>query len=303
MDQTALTKFLRQKKIARNAPAKYQQLFKYEEQCLQRYIDTGVYGVAPSEAMPEWERVILGIPSVNYLQIAQAAYAQTGQIDYPSVQRALAYAYVFKGIEHHILHHFPAKFGREYGTCFRVSDIFHLCAAMVLGLTHEAGQIYEVLTAGYQRGAFHQSKAQFADFVLQLFASYRGESLPLRVQPFAYAHWLASWQSTDLEEVQQLLLAICDEQVRLASAPPSKDFDEFRNGYYNYVPWTAMMLLTLRQKRGLANPEVEHPAFGKLNSLLPEAALPLVYDDLLTQVMLRMTSQGFDLQQCYALRR
>lgn len=148
--------------------------------------------------------------------------------------------------------------------------------------------MYEVLAAGYQRGAFTRSKAQFADFVLQLFASYRGESLPLRVQPFAYADWLANWQSTDLSQVQQLLLNICDEQVRLASAPPSKDFDEFRNGYYNYVPWTAMMLLTLRQKRGLANPEVEHPAFGKLNALLPAADLPLVYDDLLTKVMLRI---------------
>jgi hypothetical protein len=303
MDQTALTKFLRQKKIARNAPAKYQQIFVYETHCLQRYIDTGVYGEAPSEAMPEWERVILGIPSVNYLQMAQAAYVQTGQIDYLSVQRALAYEYVYLGKKHHTLHHFPAKFGREYGTSFFNADVFHLCVAMVLGLTYEAGQMYEVLAAGYQRGAFSLSKAQFADFVLQVFASYRGESLPLRVQPFAYAHWLASWQSTDLEEVQQLLLNICDEQVRLASAPPSKDFDEFRNGYYNYVPWTAMMLLTLRQKRGLANPEVEHPAFGKLNSLLPETDLPLVYDDLLTQVMLRMYSQGFDLQQCYALRR
>ncbi|MBU2113459.1 MAG: hypothetical protein KKE94_06755 [Gammaproteobacteria bacterium] len=303
MDQTILTKFLRQKKIARNAPAKYQEVFAFQLQRLQQYIDTGIYGDTPSEGGAEWESIFLGIPSVNYLQIAQAAYVQTGQIDYPSVQRALAYAYVFKAIDHHILHHFPAKFGREYGTRFRVSDIFHLCAAMVLGLTHEACQMYEVLAAGYQRGAFTRSKAQFADFVLQLLASYRGESLPLRVQPFAYADWLANWQSTDLSQVQQLLLNICDEQVRLASAPPSKDFDEFRNGYYNYVPWTAMLLLTLRQRRGLANPEVEHPAFGKLNALLPAADLPLVYDDVLTKVMLRMYSQGFDLQQCYALRR
>ncbi len=303
MDQTILTKFLRQKKIARNAPAKYQQVFAFAMQRLQGYIDTGVYGDTPSGGAAEWESIFLGIPSVNYLQIAQAAYVQTGQLDYPSVQRALAYEYVYLGKKHHTLHHFPAKFGREYGTSFFNADVFHLCVAMVLGLTHEAGQMYEVLAAGYQRGAFHQSKAQFADFVLQLFASYRGESLPLRVQPFAYADWLANWQSTDLSQVQQLLLNICDEQVRLASAPPSKDFEEFRNGYYNYVPWTAMMLLTLRQRRGLANPEVEHPAFGKLNALLPAADLPLVYDDLLTKVMLRMYSQGFDLQQCYALKR
>lgn len=303
MDQTILTKFLRQKKIARNAPQKYKQVFDFGVQYLQRYIDTGVYGEASPGVIAEWEHVILGIPSVNFLQIAQAAYVQTGQIDYQSVQRALAYAYVYLGIKHYGLHHFPARFGRERTNVISSSDIFHLCVAEVLGLSREADQMYGVLAAGYPRGAVHRSKAQFADFVLQVFASYRGESLPLRVQPFAYADWLANWQSTDLSQAQQLLLNICDEQVRLASAPPSKDFDEFRNGYYNFVPWTAMALLTLRQQRGLANPEVEHPAFGKLNALLPASDLPLVYDDVLTKVMLRMYSQGFDLQQCYALTR
>lgn len=114
------------------------------------------------------------------------------------------------------------------------------------------------------------------------------------VGQFAYKELVTDWDTTDLQKVSCLLQQLCDDQMLQVTAPPSKFFIELGNMNWQFIPYPALLLMKLRQNRGLANPQFEHPGFGALNPLLIDTAVPLVIDDTLAAVLDRARQQGFD---------
>lgn len=304
VESKLLTKFLRDKKSYPRRSADYGDMIPGWKNDIDLYITTGLLGtIRPSPDAAEWEFINFGGIMMNLLVLNQTHYIQQGSLDVATLQRALPYFYVQLACEYHLAHHFPARHGREYEGMLLVTDVFNLGIAATLGAMTHADHMFAALRRCYQYGCVIPSKAQLADFMMQLYADYRAEPMPLRVQPFVYQHWLAQWASPDLAQVERLICDMLDEHVRLATAPFSKCYGEFSGDFYEYVPWAVLLLLRLRQQRGLANPVVTHPAFDNVTSLLCQEPMPLLYDDFLQQTVQRMQSQGFDAERCYALQR
>jgi hypothetical protein len=309
LNETEIAKFARRVKKARNAKADYQNIYDDDLPDYQHFIDHGILlrqvGNTPSE-LAWWEFVHLRIPERYWLSAANSNFAQTGQLDYASLMRALAYGYVDTARAHYGMHHFLARFGRERSGGLCASDLFQLCIAELAGLSREAKQLFHAFACAYQRGSIIRSNGHVGDLVLLIYARYLGCSeaeFSARVDNFAYPELVASWDTEDLDHLSQLLMSLCDVQARQTLAPPSKFFIEFDNGKYCYWPLTALMVLKLRQNRGLANPELTHPAFGSLNAMLAPTPLALEMDDLLQGILGQMQQQGFDIDAAYALTR
>jgi hypothetical protein len=307
LDDALLAKFARRVKTARKDQANYQPIYDSQLADYQHFIDHGILlsqvGDTPCE-LAWWEFVHLGIPVCYWLSAANSNFAQTGQLDYASLMRALAYGYVDTAIAHYGMHHFLARFGREHTGAFGSSALFRLCIAELAGLAREAQQLFHAFACAYQRDGIIRSKGHIGDLVLLIYARYLGRvDINARVDNFAYPELVTNWDTEDLDQLSQLLMSLCDEQVRQTLAPPSKFFIEFDNGDYCYWPLTALMILKLRQNRGLANPELTHPAFGSLNAMLAPTPLALEMDDLLQGILGQMQQQGFDIDAAYALSR
>jgi len=63
---------------------------------------------------------------------------------------------------------------------------------------------------------------------------------------------------------------------------------------WQFTPYAALMLLTLRAQHGLENPDFEHPGFGNLTSLLLTQPVAPQKDDVLEQLVAKLHEQGFD---------
>ena len=306
LDETQLSKFFRRVKIARKAQASYQDVYDSELPDLTHFVVHGKLlrriDQEPTE-LAEWEFVYLSIPERYWLETAQTSLALRAELDYPHLLRALRYGYIETARAHYGMHHFLARFGRERRGGLGASDLFRLCVAELASLEKESRQLFHAFACAYQRQSIIRSKSHIGDLLLLIYARYLGVELAPQVDDFAYFDVLTHWDSPDLVKISELLLFICDEQVRQTLAPPSKFFCEFDDVKYCYWPLTALFILKLRQNRGLANPELTHPAFGVLNSMLAPGPLTLEYDELLLSVLKQMQHQGFDIDASYALTR
>jgi hypothetical protein len=305
LDETQLRKFVRYKKIARNALTKYQWVYDDHLIQLTHFIEHGTNrpDMSICDELANWELVDLRIPETYWEKAAEVSMSQQHQMDYPHLMRSLAYGYIETARAHYGMHHFLARFGRERTGGLDPSDLFRLCLAELAGLEKESRQLFHAFASAYRRRSIIRSKSHIGDFVVLLYARYLGMELAPQVDNFAYQALLEAWDSPDLAKVSALVLFICDEQVRQMLAPPSKFYCEFDNGDYCLLPLTALLVLKLRQNRGLTNPELTHPAFGLLNTMLAPAPLTLHYDELLLAVLQKMQSQGFAIDASYALTR
>jgi len=305
LDETQLRKFVRYKKIARNALTKYQHIYDNHVLELKYYLEHGVnpHVTTTSSVLANWEFADLRIPEIYWETAAEVSMSQQHQMDYPHLMRSLAYGYIETANAHYGMHHFLERFGRERTGGIGPSELFRLCLAELAGLEKESRQLFHAFASAYRRRSIIRSKSHVGDFVVLLYARYLGMELAPQVDNFAYQALLEEWDSPDLAKVSALVLFICDEQVRQMLAPPSKFYCEFDNGDYCLLPLTALLVLKLRQNRGLTNPELTHPAFGLLNTMLAPAPLTLHYDELLLAVLQKMQSQGFAIDASYALTR
>ncbi len=307
LTDTEIAKFARRVKIARKDKANYQPVYDRELADYQHFIDHGILLSDVGKARCElawWEYVFLTIPECYWLSAANTHFALTGQLDYSHLMRALAYGYIETARAHYGMHHFLARFGRERTGAFGTSALFRLCIAELAGLTREAQQLFHAFACAYQRGSIIRSNGHVGDLVLLIYARYLGRAdVTARVDNFAYPELVMYWDTEDLDKLSQLLMSLCNVQVQQTLALPSKFFTEFDNREYCYWPLTALMVLKLRQNRGLANPELTHPAFGSLNAMLAPTPLALEMDDLLQGILGQMQQQGFDIDAAYALNR
>ncbi len=113
-----------------------------------------------------------------------------------------------------------------------------------------------------------------------------------------------------------MLQTLCDDQVEQAVIGDKKCFFEFHNGHLSYIPLTALMLLKLRDLRGLANPQFSHPAFGDITALFEQVdqqftdyiaaegihRIEDAADEVLTKTLARMQTQTFDAKSIFSKR-
>lgn len=301
-----LEKFLRKRKQAKNYPAKYQDVFDRNQPFLEYYIKNGVranaYLAELELQIAPWENLgsELCINRDYYELLAESKFVVTQQISYPHLVQALSYAYTYSSMYFYGLQRFQSRFGRDYDAGISPNIIFNLCLAELAGVSLYSQRLFSFYQQGYVRNWFNRSNSHLSDAIILLYAAYQGQPMEPTVAQFAYKELIADWDTTDLQKVSSLLQQLCDDQMLQVAAPPSKFFIELGNMNWQFIPYPALLLMKLRQNRGLANPQFEHPGFGALNPLLISTAVPLVIDDTLAAVLDRARQQGFDYDAIFA---
>lgn len=294
-----LEKFLRKRKQAKNYPAKYQDVFDRNQPRLDYYIKDGVrsnaYLAEPELQIAPWETFSELLINASYYEIlAEAEFVTEDRINYPYLVQAMSYSYFYSAMRFYNLQRFQSRFGRDYDAGISPNIIFNLCLAELAGVSLYSQRLFSFFKQGYVRNWFNRSNSHLSDAIILLYAAYQGQPMEPTVGQFAYKELIADWDTTDLQKVSSLLQQLCDDQMLQVVAPPSKFFIELGNMNWQFIPYPALLLMKLRQNRGLANPQFEHPGFGALNPLLISTAVPLVIDDTLAAVLDRARQQGFD---------
>lgn len=292
-------KFLRKRKQAKNYPAKYQDVFDGNQLDLMQYIKSGAL---PGDYLPPAELQIapwetfseLIIHTKYYEMLAEAEFVTDGKINYPYLVQAMSYSYFYSAMRFYNLQRFQSRFGRDYDAGMSPDIVLNLCLAELVGLSLYSQRLFSFFKQGYIRNWFNRSNSHLSDAIILLYAAYQRQPMEPTVAQFAYKELIADWDTTDLQKVSSLLQQLCDDQMLQVAAPPSKFFIELGNINWQFIPYTALLLMKLRQNRGLANPQFEHPGFGALNPLLISTAVPLVIDDTLAALLDRARQQGFD---------
>jgi hypothetical protein len=294
-----LEKFLRKRKQAKNYPAKYQDVFDRNQPQLDYYIKDGVrsnaYLAEPELQIAPWETFSELLINASYYEIlAEAEFVTQGRINYPYLVQAMSYSYFYSAMRFYNLQRFQSRFGRDYDAGMSPDIVFNLCLAELAGISLYSQRLFSFYQQGYVRNWFNRSNSHLSDAIILLYAAYQGHPMEPTVTQFAYKELIANWDTTDLQKVSSLLQQLCDDQMLQVAAPPSKFFIELGNMNWQFIPYPALLLMKLRQNRGLANPQFEHPGFGALNPLLISTAVPLLIDDTLAAVLDRARQQGFD---------
>jgi hypothetical protein len=125
-----------------------------------------------------------------------------------------------------------------------------------------------LVTAAHWRG-YKPNASMFTEaFILRLLAGHLGrKTQPVEWPIFkkkaptphlAYEALLASWDAKDPKAVKPLLLAALDWHTQLGFSGKNWMEREFTNGFWMRTPLAALMVLKLRELRGLKNPALEH---------------------------------------------
>ncbi|MBE0353044.1 hypothetical protein [Pseudoalteromonas lipolytica] len=295
-----LEKFLRKRKKAIKNPEKYRKVYVNNIEKLDFYIKHGKTesGVPSNEKLPffNWEvlNTELLIPCDYYEMDAQASFLDDNLLDLGKLNICLSYGYYMLTIQSYKFKRFRYRFSREPLRLVSPTSVFQLSIAVILHNNEYACQIYTLFQAGYMKHWVNRSKSHIGDFIILLFDKVKGgNTLKPIVDDFAYQALLDNWDSTDLTEVTAFLNQLCDDQVTQVASPPSKMFFEFDNMNWQFTPYAALMLLTLRAQHGLENPDFEHPGFGNLTSLLLTQPVAPQKDDVLEQLVAKLHEQGF----------
>ncbi|KTG21501.1 hypothetical protein AUR67_04750 [Pseudoalteromonas sp. XI10] len=296
-----LEKFLRKRKLAIKNPEKYRKVYINNTKELNFYIEQGETkrGIPSNDKLPffNWEvlNTELSIPRNYYEMDAQASFVDDNLLDLCKLSICLTYGYHLLMIENYNLKRFTHRFSREPLRLVSPTSVFQLSIAVILHNNEYARQIYTLFQAGYMKHWVNRSKSHIGDFIILLFDKVKGgNTLKPIVDDFAYQAILDNWDSTDLTKVTAYLNQLCDDQVAQVASPPSKMFFEFDNMNWQFTPYAALMLLTLRAQHGLENPDFEHPGFGNVTSLLLTQPVVPKKDDLLEQLVVKLHEQGFD---------
>ena len=296
-----LEKFLRKRNQAINNPRKYKDIYLNNIEELYFFIEYGhtQRGTLKNEISPisDWEMLDseLSIPCNYYEMDAQASFVEKRKLDCDRLAVFLMYGYYRNIITYSQKKRFLLRFSREPVGLVSPTSVFHLSVAVILYNNDYAGHFYKLFQAGYMKHWVNRSKSHIGDFIILLFDKVKGgNTLKPIVDDFAYQAILDNWDSTDLTKVTAYLNQLCDDQVAQVASPPSKMFFEFDNMNWQFTPYAALMLLTLRAQHGLENPDFEHPGFGNVTSLLLTQPVAPKKDEVLEQLVVKLHEQGFD---------
>jgi hypothetical protein len=117
-------------------------------------------------------------------------------------------------------------------------------------------------------------------FMLRLFANWRGDGAAHEFPVWAcsvpvYERLMQRWRSTELGEVQHMLLEACDHHLAEGGPDKKNTYHDFGDDRISRVPLEIMMVLRLREFEGLANPMLDHALMEAPFDTLPQSvAMP-----------------------------
>lgn len=301
-----IDKFLRKKRAARNNISKCASAFELHNQELIHYAEHGKV----NRELPLQRKDLPYLPwallksemstSQTFCELhAEATFIEEGSIARGWLIKTVKYGLLGGAINLFCYQRAANLLGKEATGLIRPDDTFNICIAVILGDYDNADNIFIYLSEAYNRGWINRSKSHLTDFMLLLFARYKTERLSCAVNDFAYQHIVDDWDTADPDKIINYITLLCDEQVMQVAAPPSKCFFEFNNMNWQFIPYPALMLLALRKARGIDTPDIEHPAFGKLNDI-PLVDGEDVHDEVFEQLTAKLQQQGFDMNAIFS---
>lgn len=160
--------------------------------------------------------------------------------------------------------------------------------AAALGLVEDCTALGRILVEEFETGLFHRDLSMVAPFVLSLFSLWQGLG-PARstsdiAEPEEYRDILASWQTASTEKLGELLERACELHLARAHEDTDDDTFEFSDHVYALYPVEILMVLRLRNERGLPLPALEHPLLSMPMGRLVNLAATERDDPLLVRV-------------------
>ena len=332
-----LVKFINKRSRSRKHMRDYaKNIFEYNQYLLPLYIDSGVTEgferIQPyrefDEDFRQWELLgaELGVPECYFADVAQLAYIESGRLEAAPLMCSLAYGYFATAIDYYKYCSSIEKTGGIANAMWPTISVFRLVLMLFTGLKHYADELYYAEATARRSGWIARSHGFIGDFLVLLYGRYLGHIEPpftskvqvtlRKTAPFPYASFLDNWDTQDIEFISTMLQTLCDDQVEQAVIGDKKCFFEFHNGHLSYIPLTALMLLKLRDLRGLANPQFSHPAFGDITALFEQVdqqftdyiaaegirRIEDAADEVLTKTLARMQTQTFDAKSIFSKR-
>ncbi|MDO5691112.1 MAG: hypothetical protein Q4G70_01350 [Pseudomonadota bacterium] len=145
------------------------------------------------------------------------------------------------------------------------------------------------------------------NLMLRMLGEHIGESVPALPDRFYperpdffdttpyLQEMLAHWKNEEPDVIAPYLVNVCDCHTihGYQGKADTSHLREFSGGGMQRFPMAALLVLKLRQMRGLENPRIEHPLMETVMGHLPTDA-HFVPDDVLSRLRDRMRADGFD---------
>lgn len=219
--------------------------------------------------------------------------------------RAFASEYHHHLANLHMIYLSPLRNGRGLGPWWH--NGYGIALGMVAGCRPQAEALARLFVrTGLRYGTGHIATYHPALlFIVRLFADYLGEPLPAvsgRALAYpTYQRLLDIWRHPDPAAIAPLCLQGCDLHTQQTGKQPDGEHGEFQwfAGNWAYTPIEILLLFKLRQQLGLANPLLDHPLMAPPFHVLPEET-PFETNELITRVVDRMRSQGYDEEKLIA---
>lgn len=243
---------------------------------------------------------------IGYAHVRELEFevrAVEGKLDEVLAMHAFASAYTSQVINLHVHNRFPMRFGgRRLGRLSQVS-LPYTAMGVLLGLP-QAVNMARMQLAAYRRGDYLSPGVYpIYEFVLSLLRDYLdepplGRDDAVRVDETILLNLLERWRNPDPQELVAVLLDACDFHTQRCKTGKGTQYYEFESLHWTRTPFEILLVMKLRQKLGLQNPDLDHPLMNTALGVLPNE-VPFAPDDLIARVRARMMQDGYDEQAIF----
>ena len=267
---------------------------------LQRYAEDGLIPLDRDPAPCKmWEYSLDSYLTMQgYLMLGELELAgmDSGSFDHEKATAAFAALYAAGMIELRLHAMSLERTGRQLGH-MGLEGLTTSALGMIIGKTEPALLLARLQLEVFRRNWTYWERDQIPvhGFMLRLFAAYLGEPPPeltgLSAEHPVLRGLFDCWSAASPDELVPWIVAACDVHTHICSG---KEIEEtVPLARFTRIPIEILLLFKLRQQKGLANPQVDHPLMSAPLGVLPEEACPQA-DPLIAAVLARMVADGFD---------
>lgn len=262
----------------------------------------------------KWERFKNELTNyaLHAFRVLEVDASGSNVADWSAILRVFAmwYTIAFSGAYKAI--HVPIRFKGRRARYMEWYDAVYLALGTVMGCQDEVVsllRLHEGLFAkdfNYREGdvVFYQQSPIY-NFVFGILGDYFGRSQgnPVYrsvIHPLFQA-LRQEWATEDSNRIEELLLAVCDHHTyQCRSSKDDRPSNDFDHGFFRHTPFEVLLVMKLRQLRGLETPVLDHPLMSGGLGVLPAAMrfeqIAEGEDDLIWRVRQRMLQEDFDEQ-------
>ncbi len=175
------------------------------------------------------------------------------------------------------------RLGDESGFTLTINEVAcALCLSLANGLPEWTRLFADMLNQAEWNDQMvkrlYWQERKFEPFALRLsqIAASNGEIVPAASDSMGvYSDLLAHWNSPDA--LAAAIEEICDYHCEnMEDTGSNDDWDpEFDHPPFDLIPWEILAIQQVRQRQGLATPEVKHPLLAHVATFVPRNELPV----------------------------